>query len=86
MSTLLPTAADTAVSNIKVINKTLIPFLTNNITRLDNALNKSVGDDKQTIAAADIIAAAGGDLDTLAAFITALKAAVNIAVPGTYTE
>jgi len=84
MSTLLPSAVDTAVSNIKVIDKTLIPVLINNIARLDAALNKTTNDDKVLLSAADVVSAAGGSLDAFPAFLAALKTAVNVAVPGTY--
>jgi len=81
---LVQNTAEQAVVSILVLNKRILDLINNNLSQLDRVLTKTMGDNKTLLTADQIVAASGGKLDQQQAFIAALKAAVNVAVPGTY--
>jgi len=86
-SPLLPDPAATAVQTVLSLNQKAVSNLQNAITRIEAALTKTRAADNTTLLTqAEIIASANGRLDTEAAFLQSLKAAVNVAAPGTYTN
>ena len=69
----------------ELTNGQALAAIKNAIARLNTTLTNSLSDDGKTpLTQAQIVAGANGKLDTLPQFIAALKAAVNIAAPGTY--
>lgn len=84
-SQLIQTKQDAAVASIQGLNNRAVISINSIVAQLDRVLNKTMGDNKTLLTEAEIISAAGGKLDAQADFIAALKAAVNIAQPGTYT-
>jgi hypothetical protein len=82
---LLPTATEKAVADIFDLNSRAILSLKSKIKRIDRVMTQTIGDDGNKLTQEQIISAANGRLDNFPAFYAALKAAVNNAVPGTYT-
>ena len=84
-TSILPTAAQKTVPDIDKASARLIAGVKANIAQIERYLSQTLGDDGKTKLTADqVISAAGGRLDNIAAVLAAIKTAVNTAVPGSY--
>lgn len=83
MSTsILPNAAQSAVSNIDNLNKRFVQNTKAHRVQVANILANTKGDDGKTLLTqAQIIAAAGGRFDELPGFLSAIDGVLAIAVP-----
>lgn len=85
MSTqITPTGANKAVARIDTAMVNGLSTMKNMVTNVENVFSSSVEDDGTKVTQDQIITAGGERYANLLASITAVKAAVNIIVPGTY--
>lgn len=81
-SSILPTAAQSAVASIDALNKRFVQSAKNHRAQVAAILANTKSDDGKTVLTqAQIVTAAEGRFDTLAGFLSAIDGMLAIAVP-----